>query len=456
MLINLATHARTIAALTLILLAAYGAGRPLLRAVLPRLADRLAVGTWSVALGLLAFGMLLACLGALGLLHPLAIQSATWACAAWAVFELSRRDRSESEPSEGKPSESERRQDGGKQLQDGGAPNETPGDDPPLAPHGWLLGSVLAMAAAACLAGFLTALAPVTDGDALCYHLELPKAFLQQQALVYSPYRECCTYPLLTEMWFLWAIALDGPVCASLVHWALGALLICASVLLAEPFLGRPWALVAGSVIALTPGVTNQMTAPLNDAAAAAFCALALVAWIRGVLRQEGVGWTILSGTALGGALGIKYLALLFAASLAASWLLHVARDRQALVASLRSAALVAVLAASVSGLWYARAAWFRGNPVYPFFHHALTGEGDPVSRPEKRPLGSHPLALLAAPWEMTMRPHRFGGRGHQLGAIFLVALPGLLAVRKLSGAGTLLAVAGIYAAVCLGLRQNV
>jgi hypothetical protein len=54
------------------------------------------------------------------------------------------------------------------------------------------------------------------------------------------------------------------------------------------------------------------------------------------------------------------------------------------------------------------------------------------------------------------MNPEEFGGRGHQLGVLWLAALPGLLFSRRLRGLGTLLAVALVYWVIWFLLRQNI
>src|SRR5262245_42746375 len=46
------------------------------------------------------------------------------------------------------------------------------------------IGLALAVAVAGTL---LTALTPVTDGDALCYHLQVPKRFLERGAVFFDP-----------------------------------------------------------------------------------------------------------------------------------------------------------------------------------------------------------------------------------------------------------------------------
>jgi hypothetical protein len=322
----------------------------------------------------------------------------------------------------------------------------------------------------------VSALAPAVAGDALCYHLELPKQFLAAGRIEFLPLHENSTFPLLAEMWYLWALSLDTAVAAQLVHWGLGLLLAGASVLLARPVVGRRAAWLAGAVVLTVPGVTNQMTAPLNDAALAAFSVLALVAWIEATRPASGrnsasgrrepadpshasecspLRWSITAGVMTGAALSIKYVAFLFAAAvgMAACWTLLRRVEQRGRM--LRGAAVVATIAVLFSAVWYARAAYHRGNPVYPFFSHVLGGDGRPTVRESKRPLKWNVSDFLHAPWQLTMNPEQFGGRGHQLGCLFLMVAPAALFVRR-RRLRWLLSVAAVYALLWYALRQNV
>jgi len=255
---------------------------------------------------------------------------------------------------------------------------------------------------------------------------------------------------------------LDGPVAAGLVHWGLGVLVGLAAVVLARPVLGREAAWLVGGVVLLVPGVNNQMTAPLNDLALVLSTTVALAAWWRGVVAEAGRRWYLLAGLAAGGALATKYTALVFAVAmgigLVGSWLRRPRRRRELA----GGAAVVAVVAISVGGLWYVRAAWYRGNPVYPFLGEALAGGPADLADPHqtlprsKSPLGRTPLGPLVAVWKVTMEPEGLGGRGHQPGVLFLAFLPGLAVVRRLRGLGGLLGVGLAYGVVWYLLRQNV
>ncbi len=72
-----------------------------------------------------------------------------------------------------------------------------------------------------------------------------------------------------------------------------------------------------------------------------------------------------------------------------------------------------------------------------------------------KTPLKSNVAQLASSPWQVTMRPDHFGGRGHQLGVLFLMTLPVLLFVRRLRGLTGLLWLAAVYWVLWFLLRQN-
>lgn len=431
-----------------ITISAYGLGRPLLRGLRVGEEELLSIGVWSLSLGLIVAGMLLAGLGLAGLLYAPLIGAMSAAASFWGLGELLNEYVHRWErrllPVVREP-----------------ASLETPEPLPFAPPPRWLTICFAAMAGLACCGSLIGALAPPTDGDALCYHLELPKAFLAAHQFKFLPDSDNSTFPLLVEMWYLWALALDGGVTAQLVHWVLGLLLGLAAVVLATPVVGRAWAWVAGAVVLLVPSVSNQMTAPLNDVALALLCTLALAAWWRAAVEDESRRWFVVAGVCAGGALGAKYLALLFFAAMAVSIAWIAARHRERRLLLLEGAAVVAIVALSVGGVWYLRAAWYRGNPVHPFFSEVFdgrvaAGSDQPAPRDVKLPLGRRPHTLLTAAWKVTMHPERYGGRGHQMGPLFLAVAPGLLFMRRLRGLGILLAVAGLYWVLWFLLRQNV
>ncbi|HMB03006.1 MAG TPA: hypothetical protein VKP69_04600, partial [Isosphaeraceae bacterium] len=246
---------------------------------------------------------------------------------------------------------------------------------------------LLSAALAATLFGtLLTALAPVTDGDALCYHLQVPKLFLSQGAVGFEPDLHETVYPLLTEMLYAVALAARGPVACRLVQWLLGLVFAANVAALARPCLkDRAW--WAGAVALPVPAVSNGMSAPLNDVALAAFGTAALFAWTRSHDRPTRAA--ALAGGFAGLALGVKYPALVLTGllGLASALAGPLCRSREAHHAcddqrdwcapgTLRGAVAFGLAALLVGGCWYLRAFIHTGNPVFPFFRHAFGGSG--------------------------------------------------------------------------------
>lgn len=308
----------------------------------------------------------------------------------------------------------------------------------------WAFGGALA----ACLAGsLLTALAPVTDGDALCYHLQVPKVFLASGAVGFDPDLHETVYPLVTEMLYAIALALRGPEACRLVHWLLGVAFALNVAALARPFLkARAW--WAGTIALLVPAVSNGMSAPLNDVALAAFGTAALFAWSLWADRPK-LGTAMLAGMLAGSALGVKYPAIVWVGLLGAAML--GVRPRSA-----KHALGFAVAALLVGGGWYLRAYLHTGNPVHPFFRHAFGGAGlDEVLDPHKRPLAVSLWNILTALIPMTLDPDRFDSFSHQFGPMFLLFLPGLVLFRAPRRVIGLTALGFTFLAVCLTQRQS-
>ncbi len=441
------------------LVAAWGAGRAVVR-----LCVRLPVAgwegvVWCAACGLLAAGLICGLLGLAGILYAVPVRILTLAGTFWALAELAQArlaradQRLIREGVEGATTTLAVACAGADGIQ-------SHEDDEQRLPAwtrvpAWLRRWLVLLSIAAGLGALASALAPPTAGDALCYHLDLPKRFLQAHALVVPAYNENATYPLLTELLYTWAMALDGPVCAQLVHWAMGVLLAAASAVLARPLVGGAWAQVAGCLVLLVPAVTNQMTAPLNDLSLALWCTLALAAWQHALAAEE-PRWFGLAGLMAGAAASTKYLALIFLPALALPWLWHCARRRDTRRTLLVGAEACLAAAAGISGIWFVRAAWQHGNPVYPFFDEWFNSAAQQTLPSHKAALGKSLAALATAPWLVTMQPESYGGRGHQLGPLWLAVLPALVCCRRLRGLYTLLAVALFYLLAWFCLRQNV
>jgi hypothetical protein len=315
----------------------------------------------------------------------------------------------------------------------------------------WLFALPLAVTL---LGTFLTALAPVTDGDALCYHLQVPKVFLERGTVFFDPDLHETVYPLLTEMLYAVALTFRGPVACRLVQWLLGVVFAANVSALARPTLG-PRAWWAGTIALLAPAISNGMGAPLNDVALAALGTATLVAWSR-FREQPSASGAVLTGVFCGLSLGVKYPALVLTGLIGAAILIEILRRPPWIRASVRFAALFAVTAIAVGGSWYLRAWTFTGNPVYPFFRHRFGGSGfDEVLDPVKRPMAVSLWNLATALGPLTLHPERFDSFSHQFGPVFLLFLPALLLERAPGRVVGLAAIGYAFLMLCLTQRQS-
>ena len=409
---------RSLIACAAILVVAHAVGRSVARCMRFAAEDRAAAVVWNTALGMVVCGSLFMILGFARVLYGSFLFALTTAgiVAECAFLAWRRSKRAMVTPSTSAAMPFDPRQC--------------------LDLPTWLCRLLVAGALMAAIAALLGALAPPIAGDALCYHLELPKRYLQEHALTHFPYSDNSTYPLLAEMWFLWGLALDGPITAQLMHWSCGLLLAGGAYVVALPIVGRRAAIAAACVTLLTPGVNNQMTAPLNDIALAAFTTLAFAATCRAVRQGERAAFVV-AGLMLGGALAVKFTALVFVVAGLAALAVVALHNRHEVSFIVRGVGVTAVMAAILAGPWYARAWYYHGDPLYPFFSSQSHTRSMPESSPAqatskqasafpvaKTPLGRGPIAWLEAPWLMTMQPERFGGRGHQLGPLWLMLLP--------------------------------
>ena len=310
------------------------------------------------------------------------------------------------------------------------------------------------------LGALLTALAPPTDGDALCYHLQVPKLFLWSGSCLYEPDLHETVYPLVTELLYAVGLAFRGPVACRLIHWLLGIGFALNVEALARPYLGdrARWA----SAVAMgVPAVSNGMGAPLNDVAMTCFATAAMAAWSRWLDRPTPRA-AALAGVFGGLALGVKYPALVWvgvlgmampAAAAIGRWR---ARGGLAIRTAVGHAVIFGAAAVVFGGAWYLRAYHHTGNPVHPFFRGVFGGAGfDVVLSGDKRPMEPTPGNLLTALGPMTLDPGRFDSIAHEFGPAFLLFLPAIVLWRPPARLAGLLAIGYGFLTLCLSQRQS-
>ena len=275
---------------------------------------------------------------------------------------------------------------------------------------------------------------PLAGSDGLAYHLTCPKMFLWIKRVDWIPDDINSTFPFFMEMLSVLGLALKGESLARLFHWSTGVLLaLAASNFFTRFFASRTWGRITGLFLLLTPGIFNEMRAPLVEVAWAAYGFLGFYALLIGI-RDKDKGWFLLSSVFLGITLGIKYLGALSVIAAFAVFVFFAWTSKWKVSEIFRWGALMSAVALALSGYWYLKAYLVHGNPVYPYFHEFFgfesvnvggAGSYAPGEYAEKGVgMGRSFWSLLLLPFNLTLFPRRFDGWAEQIGPAYLVFLP--------------------------------
>jgi hypothetical protein len=183
------------------------------------------------------------------------------------------------------------------------APPEGPSEDAHLT-AAWL-----ALAAVALLFGGVAALAPEKEWDALWYHLNLPRLWLEAGRPVDLVEEYVSLYPLTWELVFGAGLVLGGPVAAKLLHFVCLPLLACTAWVAARRYVGAASAAAAAAFVVTTPTMLWESGTAYVDAALALHAAIACYALARYADRGE-LPWGALAALHFGGAAATKHLGI--------------------------------------------------------------------------------------------------------------------------------------------------
>ncbi len=272
---------------------------------------------------------------------------------------------------------------------------------------------LLIFTAAIGLLSLVLALLPPTAWDALVYHLQGPRLYVESHRLLAVPENFYLNWPAQFEMLFVWGLLLKGDVLAQLFHWAflpLTAALLYALARRTVDRRGAQWAVALWASVPLVSGTAAWSYVDLGLTAFALAAVYAFLRWAESRPWRPGESetdrWLILSAIFAGLAIATKYTAGTWLAGLVPLLIYHAWRHqrRSAGWIALRTAGYVAV-AGLVVAPWLVKNLVVTGNPLYPFLFDGaawnqtreawLTLGGQGYSR--------NLLDYLALPWLVTV-----------------------------------------------------
>jgi hypothetical protein len=249
------------------------------------------------------------------------------------------------------------------------------------------------------------ALLPPTSWDALVYHLQGPRLYLEAHRLLAVPENLYLNWPAQVEMLFTWGMLLKGDTLAKLFHWIFwlltAALLYILTRRAVTPHAGR-WAV---ALWASVPFAAELAGVAYVDLALTAFVLAGVYAFFRWTDSQSD-GWLALSGLFIGLAMASKYTAATWLGLLTLLLIYHAWRHlRQPMAWIVARTAGFVVVAGLVVTPWLVKNWLVTGNPIYPF---VFGGVGWNSTREAWLTWPGHgysqnPLDYLALPWMITV-----------------------------------------------------
>ncbi len=268
-------------------------------------------------------------------------------------------------------------------------------------PHPWLwLYTVLIG-----LLAFGTALLPPTGWDALVYHLQGPRLYVEAHRLVAVPENVYLNWPAQMDMLFTWGLLLKGDTLAQLFHWVFWPLTAALLYLLVRRTVDTQVGSWAVTLWASVPFARELAGVAYADLGLTAFILAAFYAFLRWDESSQD-GWLALSALFLGLAMATKYTAVTWLGLLVLLAVYRLWRHgRRPVGWGARRIVGFGLIAALPVVPWLAKNWLVTGNPVYPFLWGGLgwnptrqawlTWPGYGYSR--------NPLDYLALPWLMTV-----------------------------------------------------
>ena len=307
--------------------------------------------------------------------------------------------------------------------------------------------ALLLLSALSVTIGFVGALAPETEDDALWYHLWLPRLWLERGHGVDVLSEYVSLYPLTWELLYGDAMTIGGVVAAKLLHFACLPLLAAATWQLARRFFGgvSPW--LAAAVMLTTPTLLWEATTAYIDLALALYVTLGVYALLMHVNERKpgdgparNAGWFRLAALCFGLATAIKHLGLVVTVLVAAGLVARELGVRRSgsfalrLTSTLREPLALGLVAVALAFPWYWRAWAASGNPFFPELYSVFGARPpqrwDAVTEAAMAGFKAHfgfPRSLrtiVLLPWNLTQHGASFGG---SIGPLFLLAAPWVL-----------------------------
>ena len=302
----------------------------------------------------------------------------------------------------------------------------------------WLAVPVVA---AVVLAGVLTA-APLTGSDAMQYHFQVIKQYVEKGRIVPVYWNVPAFYIGSGHMIMALGMALVGEPLALAMGYLGGLLTVATAWVMARRYVGARSAWLVCALLTLSPMMFWQMAvAGTPDGWTTFFTTIAVMAFLDS-LRSGNLGDVALSGFFAGVAASCKYMTWAVPLVLGALLLYRSRGPVKAMAAFVISALIVGPWRHVLNWIW-------TGDPFFPFLPTLqFSNDFNPLTHHLQRSATGFepsPWRIISYPVLLVLTGKQFGD-GHYFGPIVLMAAPILLWARRLGLGEVLLFSCGVFA----------
>jgi hypothetical protein len=216
---------------------------------------------------------------------------------------------------------------------------------------------------------FILNLTPPISRDALIHHLAVPKLWLKHGRIYEIPWANYAYYPMNIDLLYALCLYFNNDIAPKFIHLAFGFGTGLMIYLYLKPKYSRNWGLLGMVIFISTPIVIWLSTTAYVDLGMTFFITASVMAFIKWRDSEyKSIKWFLLSGLAMGIAVGSKYNALIAAFILNMLLMLSAVRDTHKQKAALWYGILFFAITAFVASPWYLKNYLQTGNPFYPLF----------------------------------------------------------------------------------------
>ncbi len=216
----------------------------------------------------------------------------------------------------------------------------------------------------------IVAISPVRDYDALMYHLEIPRQYLEYGGIYFNPAAWRSAYPMLTEMLFMIGVIFHLEPFSQLISLTFAIIFILSIYAFGRRFFSSKIALLAIGILLGNLAMPIYATSPGVEFSSACFEFWSLYAfsiWVFEDKAKKQIVWLAAAGVMIGLAASVKYLSL---PAMSVIGLLVLAKSIQLDKSDLKKIGQNILVfgfpALVVMAPWYLKNWAWTGNPFYP------------------------------------------------------------------------------------------